>query len=513
MARVQPPGDMPGRDFGVADGACLRSAPRSMPDGRRAADPARRRRWRHRLLGVCLLAALVGWPARLAGAATADPPAPTGLSAAAAGSSQISLSWTTPVAPGWQPFQYNIYEGTSSGGESQVGSSSATNGTSFTVSSLASGTTYYFEVSTVYESCIDQPCLDSESARSTEASATTGFSVPGAPTELIASAAGSFHVRLSWTAPTAAAGAPVTGYKVYAGTSPGGESLADSSSATSDTVSSLSSGTRYYFEVTALNSAGESARSNEASATTDRAIQGLRSQIIRFGPLARHVVGVRITVSASASSGLPVSFRSDTPGLCSVSGSVVTTVKPGSCTITASQTGNADYAPAPDQTQSFRVDQVLGRLRSQAITFLLPADVAAGRQDGLSASASSGLPVSFRSDTPALCSVSGSVVTTVKPGSCTITASQAGNADYAPAPDQNPVVPGGPWHTASIAGTGNRAGGRGPCGRSRRIAGAPQPAAGPAAGQAERPGRTARRLAWHGAPPCHRYRCHEHGPD
>jgi Fibronectin type III domain len=451
VARVQPPGEIPGRTFGIADGHCIRSAGRSV-SGRSAADPARRRRWRRHLLGVCLVAAIVGWPATLASAAISTGfPAPTGLSATAAGSSQINLAWTAPFVAGWQVVQYNIYYGTSSGAESLEYNSPAANGTSYPATGLTSETTYYFQVSAVYQNCIKAPCQDIEGARSTETSATTGFSVPGAPTGLTATDAGSSRVRLSWTAPTAPADAPVTGYKIYAGTSPGGESLAGNSSATSDTVSGLSSGTTYYFEVTALNSAGESALSNEASATTDRAVQGLKSQFIRFGPLAPHVAGVSFTVSASASSGLLVSFGSDTPGVCSVSGSAVTTVKPGTCTITATQDGNADFAPAPDQTQSFQVDRIQGRLRPQTITFLHPADVTAGRPDRLSASASSGLPVLFGSDTPGVCSVSGSVVTAVKPGTCTITASQAGNTQYAPATDQtqsfqiSPVVPGAPW--------------------------------------------------------------------
>jgi hypothetical protein len=355
VARVQPPGEIPGRTFGIADGHCIRSAGRSV-SGRSAADPARRRRWRRHLLGVCLVAAIVGWPATLASAAISTGfPAPTGLSATAAGSSQINLAWTAPFVAGWQVVQYNIYYGTSSGAESLEYNSPAANGTSYPATGLTSETTYYFQVSAVYQNCIKAPCQDIEGARSTETSATTGFSVPGAPTGLTATDAGSSRVRLSWTAPTAPADAPVTGYKIYAGTSPGGESLAGNSSATSDTVSGLSSGTTYYFEVTALNSAGESALSNEASATTDRAVQGLKSQFIRFGPLAPHVAGVSFTVSASASSGLLVSFGSDTPGVCSVSGSAVTTVKPGTCTITASQAGNTQYAPATDQTQSFQI--------------------------------------------------------------------------------------------------------------------------------------------------------------
>jgi hypothetical protein len=380
---------------------------------------------------------VVGGPATLAGAATSTGlPAPTGLSATAAGSSQINLAWQAPSAAGSGIVQYNIYAGTISGQEPLKYTSSDTSNTGYMATGLTSGTTYYFKVSAVYQSCIDVPCQDTEGDLSTEASATTGFSVPRPPTGLTATDAGSSQVRLSWTAPTAPAGAPVTGYKIYEGTSRGGESPAGSSSANSDTVGSLSSGTTYYFEVTALNSAGESTLSNEASATTDPAGHGLTSQFIQFGPLADHVTGVSFTVSASASSGLLVSFRSDTPGVCSVSGPVVTTVQPGTCTITATQDGNADFAPAPDQTQSFQVDRAVGRLRQQSITFLRPADVTAGRPDRLSASASSGLTVSFRSDTPGVCSVSGPVATTVQPGTCTITASQAGNTRYAPAPDQ-----------------------------------------------------------------------------
>jgi fibronectin type III domain protein len=384
------------------------------------------RRWPWPLLGVCLIAAVVGWPATLPSASSpSPPPAPTGLTATPAGSSQVSLSWT---APGGSPSQYYIDAGTSSQSLVQVGISRTT---TYTVTGLDSGTTYYFDVTAAFcfEGC-------SDSAPSSVVSAATNFTVPGAPTGLTATPAGSSQVRLNWTAPAPTAGAPVTGYKVYDGTSSGGESLAGSSSAISDTVTGLSSATTYYFEVTAFNSAGESARSTEASATTDSAVQGRASQVIQFGPLARHVAGVRFTVVASASSGLPVSFAADTPAVCSVSGSQVTTITPGSCTITASQSGNARYAPAPDQTRSFRVKHARGRLRPQAITFARPADVAARRPVRLSASASSGLPVSFAADTPAVCSVSGSQVTTIKAGSCTITASQGGNARYAPAPDQ-----------------------------------------------------------------------------
>jgi Fibronectin type III domain len=417
MARVQPPGKMPGR-----------------------------RRWMLRLLGACLTAAVLSWPTALASAATGDDPAPTGLSATAEGSSQITLRWNEPTpTPSVVVTGYEIYRGTSPGQESAVVSTKAT---SYPMTGLTGGTTYYFEVTAFSESCIDYPCSSpTEGPPSTEVSVTTGSvpSPPEPPTGLTATAAGNSRINLSWAAPTAVAGATVTGYKIYDGTSSGAESLAGSSNGTSDTVTGLNSGTTYYFEVSAVYQSCidspcqdvESPRSTEASATTSRAVGGRASQVIQFGRLAWHVVGVRFTVVASASSGLQVSFGSDTPGVCSVSGLQVATINPGRCAITASQDGNAHYKPAQTQTRSFRVKSTVGRrLHRQSITFARPANEAAQRPVRLSASASSGLPVSFRSDTPSVCSVSGRRVTIIKPGICTITATQAGNIHYAPAPDQ-----------------------------------------------------------------------------
>jgi hypothetical protein len=70
----------------------------------------------------------------------------------------------------------------------------------------------------------------------------------------------------------------------------------------------------------------------------------------------------------------------------------------------------------------------------QTITFAQPAAMTFG--DGpqaLSASASSGLPVRFSATGP--CTVSGNQLSATGAGTCTVTASQAGTGDVAPAPD------------------------------------------------------------------------------
>ena len=86
-------------------------------------------------------------------------------------------------------------------------------------------------------------------------------------------------------------------------------------------------------------------------------LAGTRSnQTIVFGAVpGAVVVGGTATVSATATSGLPVAFGSSTASVCTVSGSMVTGVSAGTCTIRASQPGDALWNPAPDVERSFAV--------------------------------------------------------------------------------------------------------------------------------------------------------------
>jgi len=160
----------------------------------------------------------------------------------------------------------------------------------------------------------------------------------------------------------------------------------------------------------------------------------IAAQMITFAALSNVTLGVPpFTISATASSGLPVSFASTTPSVCTVSGSTVTIVGAGTCSITASQAGNATYAAATPVTQSFTVNPA-----AQTITFGALANQPYGTGPfTVSATASSGLVVSFASTTPAVCTVSGFTVTLVSVGTCTIQATQAGNTSYAAATPVN----------------------------------------------------------------------------
>jgi uncharacterized delta-60 repeat protein len=85
------------------------------------------------------------------------------------------------------------------------------------------------------------------------------------------------------------------------------------------------------------------------------------SQTISFGALTGKNFGdAAFTVSATGGASTnPVTFASQTTPVCTTSGtngSTVTIVAVGTCTIRASQAGNANYAAAPQVTQSFAVD-------------------------------------------------------------------------------------------------------------------------------------------------------------
>ncbi len=151
-------------------------------------------------------------------------------------------------------------------------------------------------------------------------------------------------------------------------------------------------------------------------------------QTISFDPIADRTYGdPPFTVSATASSGLPVSFG--VTGSCMINGGTVTALTTGICTITASQSGNASYAAASPVAQSVNILKA-----SQTISFAALSDRTfdPALQIWLSATASSGLPVSF--GVTGDCTSFGSYLLMTGGGSCTVTASQAGNQSYAAAP-------------------------------------------------------------------------------
>lgn len=136
------------------------------------------------------------------------------------------------------------------------------------------------------------------------------------------------------------------------------------------------------------------------------------------------------TVHATASSGLPVRYASDTPAICAVEEQtgLVNASAPGICTVAATQAGDRTWAAAPRATLNLPV----GVDPRQSITFGTAPTLRPGDTGAVTASASSGLPVRYTSGTPQVCTVGAENghVTALAVGNCSIVAAQAGNDHY-----------------------------------------------------------------------------------
>jgi hypothetical protein len=162
------------------------------------------------------------------------------------------------------------------------------------------------------------------------------------------------------------------------------------------------------------------------STTAQKANQTI---IVTLHAPATQAFGSSFSVAADGGgSGNPVTFSS--AGVCSNTGGTFTmTSGTGTCSVRFDQAGDANYNAAPQVVES-----VTATKAGQTITFAPLADKTYGDPDfTVSATASSGLAVSFAA--AGQCTVSGTTVHLTGPGSCTITASQGGDSNYAAATD------------------------------------------------------------------------------
>jgi len=203
---------------------------------------------------------------------------------------------------------------------------------------------------------------------------------------------------------------------------PASLSLDSTSGVISGTPTIVQSSSNY--TVTATGSTSGSATSTVSISVT----QG--SQTITFGtaPTPTYSPSGTFSVSATATSDLPVAYSSLTAGVCTVSGSTVTIVTAGTCTIAGDQAGNSNWLAAPQQTQNITITQA-----SQA-TFTAsgsPSTINVGGSSNISATGGSGtgtLSYSLVFGSP--CTLLGSTLTAVGQGICTVTVTKAADTNY-----------------------------------------------------------------------------------
>ena len=186
----------------------------------------------------------------------APPIAPSGLAAAAAGTSQINLSWNDNSD---NEDNFVVSQSATSGGPYNDIATLAANATAYNDTGLNAGTAYYYVVRAINSA--------GSSALSAQASATTAVGAPTAPSGLAATTVSASQINLSWTDNSN----NETSFVVARSTTSGGpytDIATVGANVTSYSNSGLSANTTYYYVVRAINGGGASANSAQDSATT-----------------------------------------------------------------------------------------------------------------------------------------------------------------------------------------------------------------------------------------------------
>lgn len=160
-------------------------------------------------------------------------------------------------------------------------------------------------------------------------------------------------------------------------------------------------------------------------------------QTITFGALAEKTYGdAPFALTATASSGLPVSYASSNTAVATVDGSTVTIVGAGSTNITASQAGDGTWAAATPVVQALTVAKADQTISISAPSYKLPTD----DPFAVTATASSGLDCTLSILSGPATILGDTVTLTGDLGDVVIRAVQAGNANYTAAADTDRTV-------------------------------------------------------------------------
>src|SRR5437870_264315 len=166
---------------------------------------------------------------------------------------------------------------------------------------------------------------------------------PSAPQNLAATG-GNAQVTLTWQAPASDGGSPITNYKIYRGVAPSTETLLTTvGNVLTYTDGAVTNGLTYYYQVSAVNAAGEGPRSNEASATPsppppppDFSISATPASLsIQIGSSGTSTIALTSLNGFAGTIGLSTSISCS--GLCLVYPTA--SLNPTSVTLTSGSTG------------------------------------------------------------------------------------------------------------------------------------------------------------------------------
>ncbi len=254
---------------------------------------------------------------------------------------------------------------------------------------------------------------------------------PGAPT-LTGTERGDSSGSLTWTDPTDLGGSPISGYVVryrLAGSSD--EWITDDSDSSPCLLDGLTNGLTYEVQVAAVNGTGTGDFSNLGTVTP-----GVTGSPDWTDPTLGLMRVGAMFADGVAASGQPAPTYSVTDGELPAGLSL----DPDSGVVTGMPTaaGPYDFTVTATNESGSATLHLIGTVRAalvaQTIDFAALPDVTLPHAAlTIGATASSGLSSGFASDSPSVCTVDGVTVALVAAGTCSITATQPGDLDWAAA--------------------------------------------------------------------------------
>ncbi|MBP7701223.1 MAG: autotransporter domain-containing protein [Phenylobacterium sp.] len=255
---------------------------------------------------------------------------------------------------------------------------------------------------------------------------------PGAPT-ITTVGPGDGQVSLAFTPPSNTGGGTITGYTVTI--NPGGRTAACGPTPPC-VITGLTNGVAYSFTLTATNGVGGGSSSGSSAPVAPVASEPVQVGQTISGLAANPAApvfapGGTFSVSATGGGGSsPVTFAiaPASSGVCTISGTSVTMLAAGTCTITADQAADATHLAAPSVSLSVVIGAATPSLSWSGDLTKTLGDPDFELADPTSDSKGA---FSFASSDPAVARVAGRTVTLTGPGTAVLTASQAEDGDYA----------------------------------------------------------------------------------